>query len=406
MCCNSPEPPKPDPALGQAAAANADIGRDSLAFNKQVYEEGKPRREAMDSLVQQIAGQQLSSANENQALSRDYANYMKTNFRPVEEGLTYQAYGLNPQEAAELSKLKPTDTSDASAWGKYSSRLNELKTNAETRQQEEAAGQAGGAVGEAAAATRGSNARDLARMGLDPSSGAYAAANESGRLGESAMRADAMNKARITAKNTLWAKQMDVANLGRNLPSNQATSAQIANQAGNSAVGNAGAGNTANLQAQGALNQGYGTATAANSAAGGLYGNVFDANMRGYAAQQAGAAGQSQGLGSIIGAGLANWQNIFSSKKVKHDKRAVNDGAVLDAVNDMPVEKWRYRPGVDDGGAAPHIGPYAEDMQKKFGVGDGKTIRVMDAVGVSMAAIQGLTKKVDRLEHALDRKVA
>ncbi|HWQ39164.1 MAG TPA: hypothetical protein VNM24_11260, partial [Burkholderiales bacterium] len=52
---------------------------------------------------------------------------------------------------------------------------------------------------------------------------------------------------------------------------------------------------------------------------------------------------------------------------------------------------------------ATHVGPYAEDFAKRFGVGDGKTISVIDAVGVTLAAVKGVAKKVDRLEAKVSR---
>lgn len=62
----------------------------------------------------------------------------------------------------------------------------------------------------------------------------------------------------------------------------------------------------------------------------------------------------------------------------------------------MPVEKWRYKEGtgMDD---AEHVGPYAEDFKEATGLGDGKTINVVDAIGITMGAIQELSRKVDNL---------
>jgi hypothetical protein len=92
----------------------------------------------------------------------------------------------------------------------------------------------------------------------------------------------------------------------------------------------------------------------------------------------------------------------------------VADGEVVKAIRTMPVDRWRYKPGaglaahkrasegkatiVPD--AAEHVGPYAEDFQKRFGVGDGKTINVIDAIGVTFAAMKGLAKEVDKLKGA------
>lgn len=61
----------------------------------------------------------------------------------------------------------------------------------------------------------------------------------------------------------------------------------------------------------------------------------------------------------------------------------------------MPVEQWKYKDGMGDGGE--HIGPYAEDFQAATGKGDGATIPVVDAIGVTMKAVQELNQKVDKI---------
>ena len=42
--------------------------------------------------------------------------------------------------------------------------------------------------------------------------------------------------------------------------------------------------------------------------------------------------------------------------------------------------------------------PLAEDFAEAFGVGDGVRIHLMDAIGVLVAAVQGLNEKVERLQ--------
>lgn len=371
-CSDSPSPPTPDPAIGQAAAANAEIGKEALAFSKQVYEEGKPRQAKYAELVDKVVNQQLTQSDTNAALAQDYTDYMKGTFRPIEKALADEA---------------------ATAGG--------------TADQERLAGQAGTDVAKAFEAGRGAQVRDLQRVGVNPNSGAYLSADTSSRVMEAATRAGAMNNAREQAKNLGWAKKMDVVNVGRNLPSNQATSSSLALNSGNSAVSNAAAPNTmANLNAA-QLNSGFGTSMNANTAAGGLYTNQFGAQMSGYNAQQQADAAKWAGLGQLAttgamlylsgGTAAAATPAVASSKKFKHNKEKISGEIVLKGLKKLPIEKWDYKKGVADEGR--HIGAYAEDFKKEFGVGDGKTISVVDAVGVSMAAIKGLSKQVDRIER-------
>lgn len=89
------------------------------------------------------------------------------------------------------------------------------------------------------------------------------------------------------------------------------------------------------------------------------------------------------GLASGLGA-------LFSSRELKDVHEDVLPDKALDGVMQTPVSKWTYK-----GEDTLHIGPMAEDFQKAFGVGDGKTISVIDAIGVLFAAVQELGRKAD-----------
>jgi hypothetical protein len=91
-----------------------------------------------------------------------------------------------------------------------------------------------------------------------------------------------------------------------------------------------------------------------------------------------------------------------SSRSLKSADGAVDTDALLAAVQNLPVETWRYKAetGLE---TKPHIGPYAEDFQAAFGVGDGVTINPVDAMGICLAAIQALTRKVEMLEEELKK---
>jgi hypothetical protein len=91
-----------------------------------------------------------------------------------------------------------------------------------------------------------------------------------------------------------------------------------------------------------------------------------------------------------------------SSRSFKTPDGNIDTAALLAAVATLPVETWRYKAetGLE---TRPHIGPYAEDFQAAFGVGDGVTINPIDAIGVCLAAIQALTQKVESLEAELQK---
>ena len=102
-------------------------------------------------------------------------------------------------------------------------------------------------------------------------------------MAEATAKAGAANKARTNVETQGYARTMDAANLGRGLASNQATSAGVALNAGNSAVSNAGMTLTQGNAAAAQMGQGFNTAIQGNQSAGNLYGmsGQLDATYRG-----------------------------------------------------------------------------------------------------------------------------
>lgn len=366
MYIDSPDPPAPDPAIGQAAAQNAEVAREALAFNKQQYEESKPRTAAYDALVKQIVDTQLSGMEKSQGLADEYAEYLRTTFRPLETGIV--------QDAANY------DT---------------------PARREEAAGEAAGDVRTQFGLQRDMAGRNLTRSGVDPSSGRYADMELGLGIAEAGTAAAAANKARKDIEAQGFARKMDAASLGRNLPSSQATSQQIALSAGSSAAGNAAAPLGQYRADAGLMNSGYGTAIQGNQSAGNLLLGQYQGQLSAYNAAQQADAGLWGGLGSaagmVLGASSKPW--IFSDEKVKTGKTAVDGELILDGLRTLPVEAWKYKEGVADGGK--HIGPYAQDVRETFGdtvAPGGQQIDLVSMNGLALVGIKELAKKVDRIE--------
>ena len=76
-----------------------------------------------------------------------------------------------------------------------------------------------------------------------------------------------------------------------------------------------------------------------------------------------------------------------SARALKNTQGPVDGAAILAALGRIPVERWTYK-----GEDTDHIGTFAEDFREAFGVGDGATINMIDAVGVLMAAVQELAR--------------
>ena len=94
-----------------------------------------------------------------------------------------------------------------------------------------------------------------------------------------------------------------------------------------------------------------------------------------------------QGVGMLAGA-------FLSTEKVK-TKHGPAGARSLKAVRDMEIDKWTDDAGAGDGGT--HVGPYAEGFKKATGLGNGRSINIIDAVGTSLGATKELDKSVQKL---------
>jgi hypothetical protein len=347
--------------MNQAAKDNAALGREQLDWYKQIYQEQAPTREAATQRALDISDAQLDAMKNATWNARDTQAYNQRVFRPLEEGIVNDA-----------------ENYDTSA------------------KQEQAAGKAGADVSLAAAGARASGARDLERAGLNPADGAYADMEHTADVGLALGQVDAMNKAREQVKTVGRAMRADAANMGRGLPSQQATQAGLAITAGNSSVGNAGVPLALSTQGANMVGTGYNGAINANNSAGNIYGQV--AQIQNTAGQQ------NNGLYSAIGQGAGAYFGAMSDRKRKKDIKKSSPELSLAAIRKTPVSKWKYKPGSGDGGA--HTGPMAQDVEENFGsdtAPDGKVIDLVSMNGHSMNAIKALDKRVIALEHAKKR---
>ena len=76
-----------------------------------------------------------------------------------------------------------------------------------------------------------------------------------------------------------------------------------------------------------------------------------------------------------------------SSRELKTDFATIDARETLRQLAGLPVTEWRFKQNPAD---HRHVGPVAEDFHAVFGLGDGRSVSVSDANGITMAAIQGL----------------
>lgn len=253
--------------------------------------------------------------------------------------------------------------------------IADAKDYASAERQGQTARQAISDVRQQAEISKEANERSLARMGVDPRSGRYAETTRAADTATALASAGAANTARRQVQAEGRGLMADAVNLGSGFAVNPATSLGLSN---------------------GSMSSGFNGAMRGQQQMGNLLNTQYQQQMQQYNANQASNGSLMSGLGSLAGMGLF----MMSSKDAKENKRPAR--GVLEAVEKMPVEQWKYKDGMGDEGE--HIGPYAEDFKAATGRGDGKTIPVIDAVGVTMGAVQELSEKVDKLADKVEPK--
>jgi hypothetical protein len=268
----SSAPPAPDPAIGQAAQANVDLGKQWLNFTKQQFDSGNVRQAATDALNTKVINQQLATQDQASTWAQqDRARTLGT-FQPVEDKFVQTAANFDtPAKQAEAAAQAKAD----------------VFANADTQAQ--------------------NNNRQMASMGIDPASGRFAGITRSQNTNTALASAGAQNTARQMIRDKGLALQADAVNMGKGLASSTAAAYGIGTNAGNSAVANNASGQQQFFQNGAAMASGFNGSVGANNSSGSmlnnLYGNQLNAWSAGQQANATSAAGAGQLVGSLATAG-------------------------------------------------------------------------------------------------------
>ncbi len=348
-------------AMNTAAAASAELGKEALAWYKQQDAAAKPGRDLLGAKALEVADQQLIASKQQTELAKDYSDYNKSTFRPLEQGIVADANAYDtPERQQAAADAAMADTNIAFA-----------NTNDAT-------------------------ARRLAANGIDPGSTRAMSVMSGQGVDQATANAGAAYKARKGVETVGHARQMDAASLGRGLSSNQATSAGLALTAGNSAVANTAVPVTAGNQATALTGQGYGTALQGQNIAGNLYGQAANAGKT----DDSGIWGA---VGTVAGAAL-----MASDENLKTGVAPISDADALEATKATEVSKWKYDPakmaaqGIDvpPEQQGENIGPMAQDVNATMGeeaAPGGKKLNLITMNGINMKAVQAVDKKVEGL---------
>ena len=156
------------------------------------------------------------------------------------------------------------------------------------------------------------------------------------------------------------------------------------------------AGRNAKAEADGSFAWSSGT----NSSVRALNENEFVAEAAGGFKLFSVSAGKT---GVELASGSGSWSSL-STRTAKSNLDPVDGPDVLDRVDELDISTWNYDDQDDD---VRHMGPMAEEFHEEFGLGtDEKHISTVDADGVALAAIQGLSAKLDEKDERIDDQQA
>lgn len=266
--------PAPDPAVGRAAEANVELGKDWLVFAKEQFAEGNKRQEVTDALNTKVVNQQLQSQDEANTWGREDRTRTKEVFQPVEDSFvkTAQEYDTPEKQAAAAAAAKA-----------------DVQANAAQQQQ--------------------TSVRQMASMGINPNSGRFAGISRAQDTNVALAGAGAQNTARQIVRDKGLALKADAVNMGKGLASSTAAAYGIGTNAGNSAVANNASANQSFNANGNVMAQGMSGAIGANNSAGSMLNSLYGNQLNAWSAQQqanaTSSAGLASGLGQAAGAGAS-----------------------------------------------------------------------------------------------------
>ena len=296
-------------ASAEAARIQAGLGREQLAFAREQYDRSAP-------LLESIANQQMAAQNEQMAQARDYYNYQRDTYRPLERSIVADARRFNTEA--------------------YQNQL---------------ASQAAADAGRAFGISQQQNQRAMASMGVNPNSGRFAGMQNATGLQQAAVRANAMTGARRQAEQIGYARQLDAAGLGRGLAGASAAAYGGASSAGSMAGQNA---QSAGQNYMGNMAIGSGTIAAGQQMQLSGLSNILNNQTSSYINTSGSFLGD---VGGALG-GAAAAYTAFSDRRIKENIVEV----AVDQRTALPIYEFNYRKEFSD----PNIryrGVMADDVE-------------------------------------------
>ena len=288
------------------------LGNRQMDFAQRQYEEMKP-------LAERIAASQISAQDELMRQGRDYYDYQQRTFRPLEEGLVRQAQEYNTEgNRAQIAAQAAADAANAFQ------------------------------------SAQGVNNREMARRGINASSGAALMMRNQNALGLASMTAGAATNARRQAEQTGFARSMDVTGLGRGLSGASLGAYGAANASGSTGLNSA---MSAGDQYGRSFGQGAGYAMGGAQMGITGQGNILNSQTSAY---NTAINAQGEMWGSILGAGAT----LGAAGIAKSDRRLKENIEEVgrDERTMLPLYEFEYIGGT----GKRFLGVMADDVEKKF----------------------------------------
>lgn len=261
--------PSPDPAIGQAALKEAQLGEEWLNFSKEQFAISNDRQKEQDKLATEVTKNQLDAAKQAQGwATQDRERYQNT-YVPLENEFIDKA---NNWDSAER---QATLASEAKA---------DVLTNASQQ--------------------RGATQRQMAGMGVSPTSGRYAGVDRSQESATALAAAGAENNARNTVRNQAVDMKANAINMGKGMAVNPATSLGLGVNSGSAAYGTTAANNQQSAGNTAIVGQGIQGAMNGYNSQAGILNQQYQGQLSAWQANQQAAGGLFSGLGSLAGMGM------------------------------------------------------------------------------------------------------
>ena len=252
-----------DPQVGKAALMQAKTGDDWLNFSKETFAQSEARQDKTDALTAEVTNQQLTDMRKASGRSDAEWDRYNTVFKPVEDRMVSDALNY--------------DTPEAQAAAAATAKADVMNNAASSAQQ---------------------NARQMASMGIDPTSGRYASVDRANDLSTALASAGAQNNAREGVKATGMALREGISNFGKGATSTAAQQVGLGLNAGNSAAGNQLATDASSRANSQVMAQGYQGAMAGY---GGQANTLTAQRQQNLAAQNMNNQGGASAVSGIVG---------------------------------------------------------------------------------------------------------